>query len=136
MSEYLKPALARLAAEYKAYKGGRHEEIMKGAVREALKRFCKQNGEFAQAVAQGGDFKGCMAAVRKEVHGNAISTQEALTAAAGYYFHGAQVKFWMEIRLEPGEGTDGRAPSDADLRDDREEPDKKAGILIDLADFL
>lgn len=153
MNEYLKPAIEKLEKEYKAFKGDRYEEVMKADVHKAVKGFCQQNAEFAQAVAQGGDFKGCMAAVRRAVHGNAISDNEAFAAAASYYFRGARVKFWMEVLLEPGDnGTDaGRmisaptgtenatqdgASEGAPPRDEVPKGEQKRGLLIDLTEFL
>lgn len=96
----------------------RYGAAMKGAVREALLEFCRQDGEFAQAVAQGGSFKDCMAAVAKGVKGS-ISDLEAYRRAAAFYFHGAQVQFSMTIRLAPAEP----------------EPDR-GGIVLDLSDFF
>ena len=95
----------------------RYGAAMKGAVREALLDFCRQNEEFAQAVAQGGSFKDCMTAVAKGVK-NSISDLEAYRRAAAFYFDGAQVQFSMTIWLEPAEP----------------EPDR--GIVLDLSDFF
>lgn len=38
----------------------RYGAAMKGAVRRALESFARQDGEFAQAIAQGGSFTDCM----------------------------------------------------------------------------
>ena len=48
--------------------------------RDALLEFCRQNEEFAQAVAQGGSFQECMKAVAQGV-GNCISDLEAYRRA-------------------------------------------------------
>lgn len=66
-----KEALAKLKAEKKTAKCDRYGNAMKGAVCEALELFCRQDGEFAQAVVQGGTFEDCMKAVAKNF-GNAI----------------------------------------------------------------
>ncbi len=42
---------------------------MKDAVRTALEEFCRQDAEFAQAVAQGGSFAECMKAVERAMRG-------------------------------------------------------------------
>ena len=117
MSTWYEQAEARLKEEYKAVTGYK-ESAMKSAVRDALLEFCRQNEEFAQAVAQGGSFPDCMAAVAKGV-GGSISDLEAYRRAASFYFDGAKVSFSMTIQLEPAENG----------------PDQK-GILLDLSDFF
>ena len=61
MNEFTDQALERLKKEYDSVKGTK-AGAMKKAVREALESFIRQDGEFAQAVAQGGSFADCMAA--------------------------------------------------------------------------
>ena len=117
MSSWYDEARERLEREYGQVKG-QTETAMRGAVRDALLEFCRQNGEFAQAVAQGGGFPDCMAAVARDV-GGSISDLEAYRRAAAFYFDGAQVDFAMTIRLEP-----------ADTERDRD------SIVLDLADFF
>ena len=110
-------AEARLKNEYGKVKGQK-EGVMKSAVRDALLEFCRQNEEFAQAVAQGGSFPDCMAAVAKGV-GSSISDLEAYRRAAAFYFDGAKIQFHMTIQLTPAQTG----------------PDR-AGILLDLSDFF
>ncbi|OUN05521.1 hypothetical protein B5G43_12610 [Flavonifractor sp. An92] len=110
-------AEARLKDEYGKVKGQK-EGVMKSAVRDALLEFCRQNEEFAQAVAQGGSFPDCMTAVAKGV-GSSLSDLEAYRQAAAFYFDGAKVHFTMTIQLEPAEP----------------EPER-TGILLDLSDFF
>ena len=117
MSGWYEQARARLEQEYGQVRGQR-ETAMKGAVRDALLEFCRQNEEFAQAVAQGGSFPDCMAAVANGV-GQSLSDLEAYKRAAAFYFDGAQVECSMIIRLEP-----------ADTDRDRD------SIVLDLADFF
>lgn len=100
---------------------GQKENAMAPSVREALTDFCRQDAEFAQAVAQGGSFKDCMAAVAKGV-GGSISDLEAYRKAVRFYFKGADVRFRMEIDLCP---TAEEAPCPA--------AQKK---ILDIADFL
>ena len=64
MNDWYGEARARLEKEY-GQVHGQKETAMREAVRDALLEFCRQNGEFAQAVAQGGSFPDCMAAVAK-----------------------------------------------------------------------
>lgn len=91
-------ALAKLEREYKDGKYDRYGEAMKSAVRDALADFCRQDDEFAQAVAQGGSFSECMKAVAKNC-GQSMSDLEAYRRAAAFYFKGSDVVFRMEIRL-------------------------------------
>ena len=72
MNEWYERARQKLEEEQKAGKYDRYAAAMKGAVCEALVGFCRQDGEFAQAVVQGGTFEDCMKAVAKNC-GNAIS---------------------------------------------------------------
>ena len=117
MNTWYEQAEARLKAEYDNVKVQK-ESAMKSAVRDALLEFCRQNEEFAQAVAQGGTFPDCMAAVAKGV-GSSLSDLEAYRRAAAFYFDGARVNFTMTIQLEPAE------------------PEKEQkGILLDLTDFF
>ena len=109
-------AVERLNNEIKDVKGQK-EDVMKHAVKESLLEFCRQNEEFAQAVAQGGSFPECMTAVAKGV-GRSISDIDAFRRAAGFYFEGAKVEFRMEIHLEPSEESQANR------------------IVIDLSDFF
>lgn len=117
MNEFLDQALNKLAKTV----SGQKENAMAPSVREALTDFCRQDAEFAQAVAQGGSFKDCMAAVAKGV-GGSISDLEAYRKAVRFYFKGADVRFRMEIDLCP---TAEEAPRPA--------AQKK---ILDIADFL
>ena len=117
MSNWYEQAKERLNKECKEVKGQK-ERAMSSAVRDTVLEFCRQNEEFAQAVAQGGSFKDCMTAVAKGVVGS-ISDLEAYRRAASFYFDGAKVQFQMVIQLEPAET----------------EPDR-GGLLLDLSDFF
>ena len=96
MNEFLDQALNKLTENV----SGKRESAMAPSVREALTDFCRQDAEFAQAVAQGGSFKECMAAVAKGVV-DSISDLEAYRKAVRFYFNGADVHFRMEIDLCP-----------------------------------
>ena len=120
MSGWYEQARVRLEQEYGQVKGQK-ETAMKGAVRDALLEFCRQNEEFAQAVAQGGSFPDCMAAVAKGVVGS-ISDLEAYRRAVSFYFPGAGIQFSMKIDL-------------CDSVKDVPHPDGP-GIVLDLSDFF
>lgn len=98
MSVFYKEALAKLDEGVKA-NCGQYGNAMKKDVRDALAEFCRQDGEFAQAVAQGGDFKDCMEAVSKGVKGNSISDMKAFGLAVEFYFPGAGINVTMAIDL-------------------------------------
>lgn len=101
----------------------RYANVMKQSVHDALLEFCRQDDEFAQAVAQGGSFADCMKAVAKCVKGSAISDMEAWGAAVKFYFPGAGIRCEMRIDLcESVEDGATEAP--------------KAGPIIDLSDFF
>ena len=117
MNEFLDQALNKLAENV----SGQKENAMAPSVREALTDFCRQDAEFAQAVAQGGSFKNCMTAVAKGV-GGSIPDLAAYRRAVRFYFKGADIHFHMELDLCPECGETDRAPAQ-----------KK---ILDIADFL
>lgn len=91
-------ALKKLgAAAVKNIKGSK-EKAMAGPVAEALRSFCRQDAEFAQAVVQGGSFADCMTAVAKNV-GSSISDLDAYKKAVSFYFPGAKIRMQMTIDL-------------------------------------
>lgn len=117
MSMWYEKAESRLKDEFSSA-SGRYENVMKGPVRDALLEFARQDEEFAQAIAEGGTFKDCMAAVAKGIK-NSLSDIEAYRRAAKFYFDGADVRFEMRIQLMPAQV--------------EEEP---KGIVIDLSSFF
>lgn len=102
-----KQALEKLDKEYQDFKGNRYEAAVKKDVADVLRDFCQQNGEFAQAVVQGGAFKDCVAAVVAGVR-STLSDLEAYKRAAAFYFRSAQVKMELRIQLEPDAEEDGK----------------------------
>lgn len=119
---YYKEAKAKLDEGVKA-KLDRYGEAMKKSVYDALLDFCRQDDEFAQAVAQGGSFTDCMRQVAGGVKNSSISDMEAWGRAVKFYFPGAGIRVEMQIDLC------------ADVRDtDRDAP--QAGLVIDLSDYI
>ncbi len=90
-------AIEKLDKEQKAV-SGQKEKVMAGPVLAAIKDFCKQDEEFAQAVVQGGSFADCMKAVAQGV-GSAISDIDAYKKAVQFYFPGAKVQMQLSIDL-------------------------------------
>lgn len=111
-------------------KGGsfdKYGSAMKKAVGEKLLDFCRQDGEFAQAVAQGGSFADCMKAVAGKVKGNCISDLDAYQAAVSFYFPTAVIRCTMTI--DPTGTVDEPAPEE-------KTEGKPGGIRLSLTDFL
>lgn len=116
-------AMEKLDREYKAGKYDRYAEIMKSRTLEALKDFCRQDEEFAQAVVQGGVFADCMKAVAKNC-GNGISDLTAFERAVQFYFPTAAVRFKMTIDLAPH------------AHEEESESTGHRAVVLNLADFL
>lgn len=135
---FYQQAKTKLDAELKSGKFDRYGAVMKQAVHDALLDFCRQEEEFAQAVAQGGSFGDCMAAVAKCVHGNGISDMEAYGAAVRYYFPGAVLRVTMAIDLigEAGAGGGGSAGSRVSEKSASDSAADRDPLLIDISDFF
>ena len=92
-------AIDKLSEENKKFKGNRYATAMRTEVLHTLIGFCKQDEEFAQAVAQSDKtFSDCMEQVAKGIS-NSISDIEAYRRAVAFYFPGATVNFVMKIDL-------------------------------------
>ena len=91
-------AIEKTTAERKEVKGQR-ESIMADSVLDMIHEFCIQSEDFARAVAEGGTFAECMAAVAKGV-GNSISDIDAYKKAVQFYFPGAEIQVQMQIITE------------------------------------
>ena len=113
-------ALEKLEAERAAARYDKYAQIMKDRVFETLTGFCRQDEEFAQAVAQGGTFEECMKAVAQKC-GTGIPDLEAFRRAARFYVPGAEVRFHMTIDLT-GDAGGGKAGGEK-------------AVLLNLADF-
>lgn len=97
MNNWVTQAVKKLGDE-KVKVTGQKEKVMAGAVFAAIKDFCLQNEEFAQAVVQGGSFAECMKKVAAGV-GSSISDLDAYKKAVQFYFPGAEVKMQLTIDL-------------------------------------
>ena len=87
------------------------EKIVCDSVRNALKTFCLQDEEFAQAIVQGGDFKDCLKSALAGVT-EAISDLELYIKAVGFYFAGAKVECEMKLNLGDGGFSDNAGKKD------------------------
>lgn len=124
--EFFNEAKEKLDRELKSGSFDKYGNAMKGEVHKALLDFCRQDKEFAQAVAQGGSFTDCMKAVGKCVKGNSISDIQAYGAAVKFYFPGAGIDVKMSINLC------------AEVEKQEESPDAVSdkGLILDLSAFL
>lgn len=128
MSNWATEAVEKLDSEKKAV-AGQKEKAMAGAVYGAIKDFCLQDEEFAQAVVQGGSFVECMKKVAAGV-GNSISDLDAYKKAVQFYFPGAEVKMQLTIDLVgKAAGADKPTPAPA-------VPEKKPMLTLNLQDFF
>lgn len=136
LNNFLTEALKKLSAAERKNVKGQKEKAMASAVAEALESFCRQNAEFAQAVAQGGSFADCMSAVAKGV-GSSISDLDAYKKAVGFYFPGAKIRFTMTIDLigDAAKPAPEQAEEDAP-RFQLYTPPKSTGLVLSLEDFL
>lgn len=123
-------AIAKLNAEFNAAKGlSKCGAVVAKPVLDALTQFCRQNSEFAQAVAQSSkDLKDCIESTVKGENGKGISDIEVYRRAVSFYFKGAEIHFTMTIDLGDG-GFSNDAPAP-------EEPAKKKGLQISLDELL
>ena len=97
MENWVTQAHEKLKKEKSAV-SGQKEKAMANAVMDAIKEFCRQEPEFAQAVVQAGSFADCMKKVAAGV-GNSISDLEAYKKAVQFYFPGAQIRMTLTIDL-------------------------------------
>ena len=96
---YKSQAIEKLNKEEQTFKGDRKAQVIYRPVASALRDFCAQDDEFAQAVVQPDKpLSDCCKAILKDT-GNSISDLEAYRSAAKFYFSTADVRFRMEIDL-------------------------------------
>ncbi len=93
-------AISKLEKEYKDCKKlSQKGNAVKEEVLDALKFFCRQNSEFAQAVVQTkAPLKDCIEGTVKDC-GNKISDIDVYKAAVRFYFPGADIRVVMTIDL-------------------------------------
>ena len=95
---YYEKAATKLKNEIKSV-SGQKEKAIKSAVFEMLESFCRQEEEFAQAIAQSDKtFSDCLKECVKGV-GTHISDIEVYRRACAFYFATATVDMVMKIDL-------------------------------------
>lgn len=117
---------------------GQKEKVMAPYVLDAIKDFCTQEPEFAQAVVQSGSFADCMKKVAAGV-GGSISDLEAYKKAVQFYFPGAEIQMQLTIDLvgsAAGKGEPARE-SDKLIPEELEPVEEKNKVLtLDLSSFF
>ena len=125
-------ALKKIDEEARGFKGDKHEQVMYKSVADALREFCRQQPEFAQAVYQSKKtFADCMKHVAKGV-GTSISDIEAYRRAVEFYFPGAQVEFQMVLYMSKYDMP--KAKPEQKQKDTTKT--EKSGMVFDLLDLL
>ena len=108
---------------------------MAGAVFAAIKDFCIQDEEFAQAVVQGGTFTECMKKVASGV-GNSISDLDAYKKAVQFYFPGAEVRMQLTIDLIGAAAEEDKPQAEPVAEQTAAVAEQPKIISLDLADFF
>lgn len=125
-------ALKKIDEEVRGFKGDRREQAMHKPVADALREFCRQQPEFAQAIYQSKKtFADCMKHVAKGV-GTSISDIEAYRRAVEFYFPGAQVEFQMALYMSK---YDMPQAAPEQVQQDAPKPEQP-GMAFDLLDLL
>ena len=132
MNNWATQAVKRIENEAKQV-AGQKEKAMAGAVMAALRDFCRQDEEFAQAVMQGKSFAECMKQVASGV-GNSISDLDAYKKAVKFYFPGAEIRMELTIDLIGAAGEEPAGQAAAEKK--AAAPEKPKAIKLDLADFF
>ena len=120
---FVPEAVEYLTTERNKKRSDKYASVVCAEVAEALIDFCRQDAEFAQAVAQTKDFDGCLkAAVKGAQAVGGISDFKVYGQAAQFYFPGARIEFAMTIDLA------GEAAAD--------KPQKTKRLALSLSDIL
>lgn len=137
MENWATQAHEKLKKERSAVSGSK-ERAMADAVLDAIKVFCSQEPEFAQAVVQSGSFADCMKKVAAGVS-DSISDLEAYKKAVQFYFPGAVVNMQLTIDLIGAAAKKDEPVREAEqlIPADLEPMEEKSKILtLDLSSFF
>lgn len=128
LNRWAAQAAAKLE-EGKKNVSGQKERVMAPAVAAQLATFCRQNEEFAVAVAYGGPFSECMKQVANGV-GNSISDLDAYKKAVQFYFPGAKVEMQLTITLS------GKPAAETPKEKPKADAQQGKVISLNLEDFF
>lgn len=119
MEDFKKQALDKLDEEFNALEMPKDSSLkkvistIKKPVLDALKSFCRQDSEFAQAVVQGDSLSKCLAALANKFrkNGYALSDFDTYSEAAKFYFSEAKIRYEMTVEINGS--NDGSLPSNS-----------------------
>lgn len=128
-------AINKLDKEYEDCKKlSQKGDAVKKCVLDTLKVFCKQNGEFAQAVVQSSKpLKECVEYTVKD-SGNSIPDIDVYKRAVQFYFPGADIHVVMTIDLGDG-GFSNAAPAAPNSAEAPTPEEKKTSLSLTLDDL-
>lgn len=99
-AEFIPQAVEYLTAERGKKRSDKYANVVCDEVAGALIDFCRQDAEFAQAVAETKNFDGCLkAAVKGASAFGGLSDLTVYSQAVAFYFPGAKISFHMTIDL-------------------------------------
>ena len=99
-NEFIPQAVEYLLAEKNKKRSDKYANVVNNDVADVLTDFCRQDGEFAQAIVQTKDFEGCLkAAVKGASATGGLSDLTVYGQAVAFYFPGAKISFNMTIDL-------------------------------------
>ena len=102
--------------------------VMYSHIVKALKNFCEQNVEFAEAVLQSNKTVGeCADSIGRSINGSSISDIEVYRKAAEFYFPGCVVEFEMKLYMSKYEKDEPQTDTSSD---------PKKMVTINLFDLL
>lgn len=138
MEDYVSKAVEKIKGGVSSVKD-RYGKVVARPVADALISFCRQQGEFAQAVVQSEKtFADCVAHVVKGC-GNALSDIEAYRKAVGFWFPGAVVDMVLTIRMseyeEPENITEEAVPAVTE-KTEKEKSQTSGDLSFSLFDLL
>lgn len=98
MEDFVAKAVEKIEGGVSSVKD-RYGKVVARPVADALISFCRQQGEFAQAVVQSDEgFADCIAHVVKGI-GQSLSDIDAYRKAVGFWFPGAVVDMVLTLRM-------------------------------------
>lgn len=131
-------AINKLEQEYQALgRRSKYVNAVKAEVTHALKSFCRQSEEFAQAVLQGGSLGDCLEASVRQVAGDRLSDLTAYADAARFFFPGCALEGAFTLHLCGGEDReDFRTNETGGMVPEAPTPVGGEAVVLDLFDLM
>lgn len=141
MEDFVAKAVEKIEGGVSSVKD-RYGKVVARPVADALISFCRQQGEFAQAVVQSDKgFADCIAHVVKGV-GQSLSDIDAYRKAVGFWFPGAVVDMVLSIRMSeheepvPGKEKTEKAVPEAPAKPEKAKFQMTGNLEFSLFDLL